>query len=201
MSHVLALSTGNMIGLGTAGAVFIALAVIASWLVPRSHPGFPGRAGLPFFVVGTVVLFAGMLGAVVAFGAEGEEAGAHGPAAAHADTENEGANPEVAKGPVTTSAQPAQTIEVVGTEFAFEFADRELTPGSYTFRLRNEGNAPHNLVVSGPEVDDASTEVIGSGETSEVTVALLPGTYKIYCSVPGHEDAGMVTEITVAAPS
>ena len=198
---MLALSTGNMIGLGTAGAVFIVFAVIVSWLVPRSHPGFPGRSGLPFFIVATVVLFAGMMAAVVAFGAEGEEAGAHGPAAAHAETEDEGAHPEVAKGPVTTSAQPAQTIEVAGTEFAFELPDKELTPGSYTFRLRNDGKVAHNLVVSGPEADDVATDVIGSGKTSEVTVTLLPGTYKIYCSVPGHEEAGMVTEITVAAPS
>ena len=190
-----------MIGLGTAGAVFIAFAVIVSWLVPRSHPGFPGRGGLPFFILGTVALFGGMMAAVVAFGAESEKAGAHGPGAAHGDTENEGANPEVAKGPVTTSAQPAQTIEVAGTEFAFEFADKELAPGSYTFRLKNEGKVDHNLVVSGPEVDDTATEVIGAGETSEVTVALLPGKYKVYCSVPGHEEAGMVTEVTVAAPS
>jgi plastocyanin len=196
---MLALSTGNMIGLGTMGAVFIAFAIIASFVVPRSRPDFPGRRGLPFFVIGTVVLFAGMLAAVVVFGAEGEEAGAHGGPAAHAEPAEEDESAE-APGGVTTSAQPAERIDVVGKEFAFELPRSELPAGSYTFHLVNEGSAEHNLVVSGPEVDDVSTDVIGPGETSDVTVALVPGTYKIYCSVPGHEDAGMVEEIEVVAP-
>ena len=64
--------------------------------------------------------------------------------------------------------------------------------------LRNTGQVDHNLVISGPEVDNVSTPVIGPGERSTLTVALVSGTYKLYCSVEGHEDAGMTVDVDVA---
>ena len=189
---LIALSTGNTIGLGLAGLVFIAFALLSSFVFPRSSPNFPGR-GLRLFVAITVLLFAGMISAVVVFGAE--EEGSHGPAAAVA--EQDGGHSEVEKGRVRTSPGRAQVIDVAGTEFAFEFPDKELAAGTYTFRLENRGKVEHNRVVSGPGVDDTATEIIDGGERSDVTVALVPGKYHVYCSVPGHEDAGMETEITV----
>ena len=197
---LIALSTGRMIGLGLAGAIFITFALLSSFVFPRSRANFPGK-GLPAFVVTTVLLFAGMITAVVVFGAEGEAAGSHGPAAAVAEPESDGAHPEVERGPARTSPGPARLVNVRGTEFAFELPDDEFAPATYTFKLRNTGKVDHNLVVRGPGVDDTATPVIAPGETGEVTVALVPGTYEVYCSVPGHEEAGMTTELTVASPS
>ena len=172
---LIALSTGRMIGLGLVGLVFVTFALLSAFVFPRTRPNFPGR-GLPLFVAVTVLLFLGMLSAVVVFGAEGEAAGSHGPAAAVAETESEGAHPEVEKGPARTSPGPARVVNVTGTEFAFELPDKELAPATYTFKLRNAGKVEHNLVVRGPGVDDTATPIVDGGETGEGRGGRTPGT-------------------------
>jgi len=56
--------TGGEIVLIVVGGVFIALALLASMVIPRSRPNFPGRS-VGWFVLGTIILFAAMLTAVV----------------------------------------------------------------------------------------------------------------------------------------
>jgi mono/diheme cytochrome c family protein len=70
--------TGGETVLIVVAAIFIALALLVSMVIPRSRPNFPGeRTG--WFLLGTLVLFAAMLTAVViSTGSEEEE---HGEAA------------------------------------------------------------------------------------------------------------------------
>jgi len=65
--------TGGEIVLIVVGGVFIGLALLASMVVPRSHPNFPGRS-VGWFAFGVIILFAAMLTAVV-ISAGGEEEG------------------------------------------------------------------------------------------------------------------------------
>jgi mono/diheme cytochrome c family protein len=60
---LLGLTGGETVLIVVAG-VFIVLALLASMVIPRSHPNFPGR-NVGWFVFGTIVLFAAMLTAVV----------------------------------------------------------------------------------------------------------------------------------------
>lgn len=49
---------------------------------------------------------------------------------------------------------------------------------------------PHDWVLEG--VDNASTEVIGNGQSANVSFAApAPGDYAFYCSVQGHRGNGM----------
>jgi uncharacterized cupredoxin-like copper-binding protein len=73
-----------------------------------------------------------------------------------------------------------------------------LTPGTYTFHVTNEGPSAHNLTVDGPDVEDEATPTFGSG-SKDLTVTLKSGSYELYCSVPGHKQAGMETHITVGS--
>ena len=66
---LLALSTGHKLGLGLAVLVFAGFSLVSSMVIPRRRPQFPGR-GLPIFLAVSVVMFVGMLAAVVIFGAE-----------------------------------------------------------------------------------------------------------------------------------
>jgi len=47
------------------------------------------------------------------------------------------------------------------------------------------------------EKEYGGTRTIGHGVT-QVTVHLAKGVYHFYCSVPGHEDAGMSGKLTVS---
>jgi len=72
-------------------------------------------------------------------------------------------------------------------------------PGAYKFVAVNKGQASHNLVISGPGVNQAKTpDLVSPGEMEPVTVTLEKGTYDIYCGVPGHKAMGMDVHITVS---
>ena len=59
---------GHEIGLIIVAAIFIAFALVSSFLVPRYKPDFPGPNGLSTFVIASLVLFALMIAAVNFFG-------------------------------------------------------------------------------------------------------------------------------------
>jgi uncharacterized cupredoxin-like copper-binding protein len=174
-----ALSTGNKIGLAVVGGIFILFALTSSLIVPRRSSDFPGRNGLSVFVLASFVLFAAMVTAVVVFGVEKSEAkAAHEPAGA--------------------PAPAGHAIPVSETEFKIALAAPKVAPGKVTFTVRNAGKIQHDLVVSGPGVAGAAkTPLLNPGQTATLTVTLAAGSYTLYCSVPGHRAAGMVTKLTV----
>jgi len=98
----------------------------------------------------------------------------------------------------TTAPSAPKTVAVTESEFKIQLPKDHLSPGSYKFDLTNEGQIGHDLVVEGPGVDDEKTPVIDGGKTAVLTVDLKSGTYKLYCSVPGHEQAGMKLELKVS---
>jgi uncharacterized cupredoxin-like copper-binding protein len=216
--HVLiaALSTGHKVGLGLVGLTFVVFALLSSFLLPTLRPGYPGKRGLPAFLTVSVALFIGMMFAVFFFGKE--------PSESHAA---EGSNATPTTAPTSTATAPTTTNTVLGettvqtttalsastpttaptapksvpvseVEFKIELPDRTLSPGAYTFDLTNKGHVGHDLVVDGPGVSNEKTPVIDPGKTAKLTVDLKSGTYKLYCSVPGHEQAGMKLELKVS---
>lgn len=106
---LLALSTGQRLGLLAVAGVFIAFAVASSFYFPRRNPNFPGDR-LGSFVALALLLFVGMISAVVFIAREGEAVGAKGEAiATNTLEENE-------EGPAadTTTTAPETTGETTG---------------------------------------------------------------------------------------
>jgi plastocyanin len=70
-------------------------------------------------------------------------------------------------------------------------------PGAVTLDFTNDSPVGHDVHVSDSSGKDlGGTQVITGGSTS-ATVTLKPGTYTFFCSVPGHEAAGMKGTLTV----
>ena len=71
---------------------------------------------------------------------------------------------------------------------------------SYTAETRPNFAAPiyaaYNWAIKGNGVSKKGA-IVGKGGTSKVVVALKPGKYTFYCSVPGHEVGGMKGTLTV----
>jgi plastocyanin len=70
--------------------------------------------------------------------------------------------------------------------------------GKVTVDFTNKSPLPHDLVLI-----NSSNKIVGQtpvfqGGTKSFTVALTPGTYTYYCSVPGHRQAGMQGTLTVS---
>jgi uncharacterized cupredoxin-like copper-binding protein len=70
------------------------------------------------------------------------------------------------------------------------------TPGPVEVQLDNQGATAHNVTVDA----DGGTTVVGAGpgEQASGTIDLPTGTYTLYCSIPGHRDAGMEAQLEVA---
>jgi uncharacterized cupredoxin-like copper-binding protein len=197
-----ALSTGHKIGLALAVAGFAGFSLVVSMLVPRWRPQFPGR-GLRVFLAAVALMFVGMLFAVQVFGKESEEgeAGAEGAPTAEttattATTATTTASTETTTTGTTQKSAPT-TIKATETEFKIQLPKTSVPAGSYTFDVSNDGKVPHDLVVKGNGVDEA-TPTLQPGQSKTLTVDLKSGTYDVYCSIPGHKEAGMDLKLTVS---
>ena len=185
---LLGLSTGHKLGLGLAVLGFAGFSLIVSMLVPRWYPEFPGR-GLRVFLVTCLLLFVGMMAAVIVFGRESGEAEAKGP-----ETTTEATT--TAATTTTTTTKAATSVPVSETEFKITLPKSTLAAGSYSFEVKNDGKIEHDLVVQGNGVDE-KTPTIAPGKSATLKVDLKPGTYDVYCSIPGHKQAGMDLKLTV----
>lgn len=116
-------------------------------------------------------------------------------------------------------SKPATDVTVEMTDFAYSPSSITVPVGKpVTFTVKNTGNIEHDFVVekidaattlvhdSGSEAHHAHGEEqnydlhvsAGAGETSVFQLTITePGTYKVFCSVEGHEAAGMVGELIV----
>jgi uncharacterized cupredoxin-like copper-binding protein len=162
------LSTGHTIGLAVVGGCFIGFALFSSFLAPRRWPDFPGKNGLPVFMIACFMLFAAMLTAVAVFGVESEPA----------------------TGATATGA--AKTVQVQEKEFKILPAAITVAHGSVTFVVKNIGKIQHDLAISGPKVTGPKkTALIKPGGTAKLVVTLGKGVYTLFCTVPGHRQLGM----------
>ena len=70
------------------------------------------------------------------------------------------------------------------------------TAGQVTLRMKNMSAVPHDIAIKGGSVSQVGS-IVSNGGVSTVSVNLTAGTYTFYCSVDGHEAAGMKGTITV----
>ena len=68
--------------------------------------------------------------------------------------------------------------------------------GSLTINMLNKSSVPHDIAVKGGGVSKIGA-VVTNGGTSTISLNLMPGTYTFYCSVDGHEAAGMKGTLTI----
>ena len=143
---LVALTTNQKLGLAGMAAIFIAFSLIAALLIPRYKPDFPGRKGLGLFIVVTLLLMIGMLGAVVVFAKEDHEA----EAAGHGET---------ATGETTTEPAPTTTGEEAATTTGEEAPAGDPAAGKALFASSGCGGC-HTFSAAGtngsvgPNLDD-----------------------------------------------
>lgn len=77
-----------------------------------------------------------------------------------------------------------------GAAMKFSMTSLKAKAGVVTIVMKNVSLLPHNVGIKGHGVN-AKGKVVAKGGTSTVTAKLKAGKYAFYCSVPGHEGAGM----------
>ena len=102
--------------------------------------------------------------------------------------------------PATGGTTSGQTLSLAANpegQLKYETSSLTAKAGSVSIAFTNKAPLEHNLTVS-----TASGTVLGEtptfqGGSKSVTLKLTPGTYKFYCTVPGHRAAGMEGTLTV----
>jgi uncharacterized cupredoxin-like copper-binding protein len=101
----------------------------------------------------------------------------------------------------TQAAAGGETIDLAAdpSQIAYDTTSLSAKPGNVTIDFKNPNSSlPHDVCVQSPSGQNlgCSDQVTG-GSTSLDLTDLKAGSYTFYCSVPGHEDAGMKGTLTV----
>jgi plastocyanin len=97
------------------------------------------------------------------------------------------------------SAGSASTLKIEAAPSGLAYTSKTATAkaGEVTVEFNNPQALEHDVAIessSGERVGE--TELVAEGESS-TEVNLKPGTYKFFCTVPGHREAGMEGTLTV----
>ena len=172
------------------GITLVVSAVALSAIGLKFEKFPPNRAVL----FGVLVYFVALVAATVTFAvrnAQQEQAARQAEEASNSSTS-----------PATTPAPAGggSTIDVSADptgQLKFEQTSLTATAGKDTVDFTNKSPVGHNV-----QIQDSNGKVIGgtktiTGESTSTTVDLKPGKYTYFCSVPGHEQAGMKGTLTV----
>ena len=100
-----------------------------------------------------------------------------------------------------TKAEPCPAADQINVEvkaldkFKFDPAVLEAKAGKFVLKLVEAGSINHNIHIRGL---DGTATVTSSTKSACATFTLAAGTYTYYCSVSGHEAAGMKGTLTVS---
>ena len=103
--------------------------------------------------------------------------------------------PNVTPTPTATPTYPRRTA-VDLKEWEINSSYLQLAAGRVTFNANNKGEDDHNLSVRGGGKEYGSVD-LAPGDTEPLVLELPAGKYTLYCSLIGHEDRGMVRDITI----
>ena len=110
----------------------------------------------------------------------------------------------------TTSAAPVATspatssgdVQVIARDYSFSGLD--ITPkagDTLSITMRNTGQRPHDLEITGPDGAVAGgVDTIDGGESKSASVALrAAGVYTYVCTIGSHAELGMKGSFTVSS--
>jgi plastocyanin len=99
------------------------------------------------------------------------------------------------------AAQPASTsivkVSALASGLKYNTAVLHAKAGKIEILFTNKSTIQHNVRIESGETELGGTKKITKG-TTKAYVTLKKGTYNFYCSVPGHEDAGMHGKLIVS---
>jgi len=105
--------------------------------------------------------------------------------------------------PAPAAAQTAVSVEMteMGNQWVFRPAELTVPAGEVRISFRNSGMRAHNWVLRLPSGEQRLPD-LNAGQSAEQTFNITPpGTYRVICDLPLHEQRGMVMMLTVTAPA
>ena len=100
--------------------------------------------------------------------------------------------------PAAAAVPPPARVQVVAKEFSLSLSRPSVKAGAAVVELANFGEDPHDLRlqrIGGTKV--YGTPVVQPGGVYDLSVRLLPGRYRFWCSLGDHRARGMVATLLV----
>lgn len=109
------------------------------------------------------------------------------------------APPEAATPAVPEPEPEANRLSARASEYYWVLSRPKVKSGELTVELNNQGEDPHNLNLrrEGDEGEPLQIPETDSGDLSTASFDLPAGKYRLWCSLPEHEEKGMHTTLTV----
>lgn len=105
-----------------------------------------------------------------------------------------GRAPDTAPDPNTVAADGVVAVDARITGFSLSAGSA--AAGAVTFNVENADVLPHDFTITGEGIDE-HTQQLSPGDTASLTLDLPAGEYTFFCSVEGHQDAGMTGTFVV----
>lgn len=110
-------------------------------------------------------------------------------------------SPSPAPAPSEPEPEAANHLSVKSHEYAFVLSRPTVSAGEVTVELNNQGEDPHDLNLQ-REGEGGAEPVLEISETASqqhqiAHFDLPPGTYKLWCNLPQHEEKGMHATLVV----
>jgi uncharacterized cupredoxin-like copper-binding protein len=207
----------------TITAFHVAGALLALWAVVLAALGitrhdFPPKGGDKVIMAISALLVAGAIGTAIGTSGKKEPKGSEAQGAQNKSSNEGSTQPQTGGTPApgtgsasgqatpgTTGRKPpaggvAQTLTLSADpsgRLAFDKSALAAKAGTVRLVMNNPAPVPHNVSLEGPGGLDKHGPTVPKGGSSQVSVALKPGKYTFYCSVPGHRQGGMQGTLTV----
>jgi plastocyanin len=95
-----------------------------------------------------------------------------------------------------SSSGPADVTVKAEDSLKFDSSSYTASSGEVAIRYENGGSLTHTLLIQ--DKKGFKLKVTSKGDTDQGSIDLEPGTYTIYCDIPGHRSAGMHATLTVS---
>lgn len=125
-------------------------------------------------------------------------------AAAGCGSSSKSTSPTTPAAPATTGSQAAPSgaakLKIAANpqgQLKYEPSSLSATAGTVAIEFTNAATLEHNLTLATPSGSVVASTPTFSGGTRTLIASLRPGTYKFYCTVPGHRQSGMEGTLTL----
>ena len=103
-----------------------------------------------------------------------------------------------APAPPQGTPKSANEIQIILTEWGGIPANMGIPSGKTRFKVTNNGTEPHNLTISSGDKDLGKTIDFKKEDGPQtLELDLQPGTYKMWSSIPGQAEKGLIGTLTV----
>jgi plastocyanin len=99
--------------------------------------------------------------------------------------------------PAPPATGPVSAVSASEREYSIALSRDSVPAGTVFVEVRNRGMDPHDLHLRGPDGADVAFATQRPGEHTSQRLQLARGSWYLYCSLPGHEEAGMHATLTV----